>query len=97
MLNNYQIQQTQTEKLCVALINAYVLNNNVEVIGKMNLLKHMAQPILHRRISKWKVLLSKLHLQFQAQQFVKEIEVLDFLPNHIVNRCEKNYDIPNKK
>jgi len=63
-----------------------MLKNKVQVIGKVDPLKHlMSQPIQHGWISQWMILLLEFHLEFQEYKTIKSRVVLNFLAYHPIS------------
>jgi len=89
ILNNVKIKYSAIEKLCLCLyysctkLKYYIEPFNVQVLSHNNVIKFMlSKSILHNRIGKWALTLTKFSLTFVPLKEIKGQIVAYFLANH---------------
>ncbi|XP_057745163.1 uncharacterized protein LOC130963029 [Arachis stenosperma] len=89
VLNDVESRYSPIEKLCLALyfsclkLKYYLIPRNVYIISKFDVLKYMlSSPILHGRLGKWMLALTKFSVHFIPARAVKGQVLADFLVDH---------------
>ncbi|KAG9458349.1 hypothetical protein H6P81_002857 [Aristolochia fimbriata] len=95
MLEGTELNYTQIEKTCLALVFAiqklwhYLFPHSMNLISRADPLKYiMSRPILSGRLAKWALLLSKFEINFVPQHTIKGQALANFLADHPV-RAER--------
>jgi len=89
ILNDAKIRYSAIEKLCSCLyysctkLKYYIKSFNVQVLSHNNVIKFMlSKSILHNRIGKWTLALTKFSLTFVPLKTIKCQIITDFLADH---------------
>ncbi|KAK2362505.1 hypothetical protein QL285_087565 [Trifolium repens] len=98
VLNDAETRYSVIEKLCLCLyfsctkLKHYIKPVDVFVYSHFDIIKHMLlKPILHSRIGKWALALTKYSLTYKPLRAVKGQIVADFITDHSVIEFPVNY------
>jgi len=91
VLNDTKTRYHSSEKLCLCLyfsctkLKHYIKPFDVYVYSHFDIIKHMlSKPILHSRVGKWALALTKYSLTYQSLKSVRGQIVADFIAGHLV-------------
>ena len=98
VLNDAETRYYPSEKLCLCLyfsyitLKQYIKPVDVYVYSHFDIIKHMlSKPILHTRVGKWALAVTKYSLTYQSLKSVKDQTIVDFIVDHSVVEESLNF------
>nr|KYP72165.1 Transposon Ty3-G Gag-Pol polyprotein [Cajanus cajan] len=98
MLVGAETRYIPLEKLCLSLYVActklkyYIRPRDVVIFCRSNVIKYMlSKPVLHSRVGKWALALTKYSLTFEPLKSIKGQVIVDFLADHSKGTEEINF------
>jgi hypothetical protein len=98
VLNDAETRYSPVEKLCICMyfscskLKQYIKSVVVYVYSHYDVIKHMlSKPILHSRVGKWALALSKYSLTYQPLKVVEGQIVADFIVDHSLVEATQSY------